>query len=144
MKWKWASFPELSATEVYAILRLRSRVFVVEQDCAYQDVDGRDLHCHHLLGFDGDNLVAYLRTWKEADIWIGRVVIDTSGRRGGLGSELMRAGMRGARDLFGDHDIRISAQAHLDGFYGALGFAQRGPGYLEDDIPHIPMVARPA
>lgn len=141
--WQWQAFGDLSTQDLYALLALRQAVFVVEQDCAYQDVDGLDPGSMHLLGRRAGVLVAYLRALPPSltggPAAIGRVVTHGSARGQGLGRPLMREGMRRLWDTWGDQPIHISAQAHLAAYYGSLGFVQDGPGYLEDGIPHVPM-----
>jgi ElaA protein len=141
--WTWRPFDGLSPREVYALLALRQTVFVVEQRCAYLDADGRDPEAHHLLGWRDDTLVAALRAFPPDHtgvVWIGRVVTAPAVRGTGLGRPLMREGLRRAKETFGPAAVRISAQAHLEGFYASVGFAVCGPGYLEDGIPHLPML----
>lgn len=144
VSWRCKSFSELSGSEVYEILALRAEVFVVEQDCAYQDVDGKDSLAMHLMGWGlGDELSAYLRSFPpeslREEIVIGRVVTSPAARGQGLGRKLMLEGMRRAWRQWGDHPIHVSAQAHLQDWYNSLGFVVCGPGYPEDGIPHLPM-----
>ena len=141
MEWRWLRFEELDAPMLYDVLHLRSDVFVVEQDCVYQDLDGRDATCRHLLGREQGRLVAYLRGLPPDDGWaaIGRVVVARSHRGLGLGFDLMNRGMNHTWDTFGTVGIKLSAQAYLRSFYERLGFAVTGPGYLEDGIEHLPM-----
>ncbi|MBX2803395.1 MAG: GNAT family N-acetyltransferase [Myxococcales bacterium] len=146
MRWRWASLPELTTSELHEALRLRSEVFVVEQDCVYLDLDGRDPEAMHLLGIRDGQLGAYLRAFgpdAHGHLHIGRVVVGRSFRGTGLGTTLMREGMGRARARWGPHPVQIAAQAHLRGFYGELGFEVVGPGYDEDGIPHVPMRAAP-
>lgn len=134
---------ELAPDDLHAALALRQRVFVVEQDCAYQDADGLDPEAWHLLGRRDGELVAYLRALPpgaaHADIAIQRVVVAEPARRRGLGRRLVAEGLRRARETFGDAAVRVSAQAHLEEFWRSLGFEVIGPGYEEDGIPHLPM-----
>ncbi len=138
------SFQELSNEELYAILRLRSEVFVVEQNCPYQDLDNKDQKCFHLMLHDTGQLVAYCRllpaglSYKE--ISIGRVISAPSHRGIGLGKVVMELGIRYCTELFGDGPIRIGAQVYATEFYKALGFVAEGEEYLEDDIPHVEMM----
>ncbi|AOS79176.1 MULTISPECIES: GNAT family N-acetyltransferase [Hydrogenophaga] len=142
--WRCARFDELSAREVYELMRLRSEVFVVEQRCVYLDADGADPGCWHLMGEDGDELQAYARLvpagLKFAEASIGRVVCDPSTRGTGLGHALMREAVERVRALWGPGPIRIGAQAHLEGFYRQHGFLPDGAPYDEDGIPHIEML----
>jgi ElaA protein len=138
--WHERAFDELTRDELYAILALRARVFVVEQNCVYQDVDGLDPRCRHLWAHDGGDIVAYLRlipagvTYAEAAI--GRVIVAQRMRGTGLGKELMRRGLAAA----GAVPVRLGAQAHLEKFYTDLGFRRVSDVYDEDGIPHIQML----
>jgi ElaA protein len=140
LTWHDHRFDELSATTLYGILALRARVFVVEQRCAYADLDGLDLAARHLWADDAARIAAYLRIVaagaKYDEISIGRVVVDPSHRGTGLGRELMRRGLA----LVGDVPVRIGAQLHLERFYGELGFARASEPYDEDGIPHVEML----
>lgn len=143
MRWQSCRLDELEPRELYAMLRLRSEIFVVEQDCAYLDADGLDLDAWHLQGWDGDVLAAHLRVLAPGvsggDVSIGRVVVAASHRGRQLGRALMEQGIALAQRVHGDVPIHVSAQAHLERFYGSLGFVTVGEGYLEDGIPHLPM-----
>lgn len=144
LNWTYKSFEELSKTELYTILRLRSEVFVVEQDCNYQDVDGKDLKCHHLMAWDGDNLVAYTRIVPPgvsfAEASIGRVLSNSRYRGIGAGITLMRKSIEKVYETHGKRPIRIGAQLYLKKFYESFGFVKDSDEYLEDEIPHIEMV----
>ncbi len=148
MQWSCKSFDELTNKELYAILQLRDEVFVVEQQCIYLDADGKDLHCHHMMGWKNDQLVAYTRlvppgiSYKEVSI--GRVVSSPSVRGTGIGRELMQRSIGNAWEIYGMQDIVISAQYYLLEFYRSLGFAEEGDVYPEDEIPHIQMRLKPA
>ncbi|MNF59616.1 putative acyltransferase [compost metagenome] len=143
--WVCKHHSDLGKEQLYAILQLRTQVFVVEQKCAYQEVDGQDLESDtcHLMAWDGDRLVAYLRlldpTSQGGDVVIGRVVIAADARGQGLGHELMEQALKQAGKLWPDTPIYLSAQAHLQDYYGRYGFVVVGVEYLEDDIPHIGM-----
>ena len=144
VEWQWMGFEELGAAGVYAVLQLRQAVFVVEQTCPYLDADGLDDRALHLLGWREGELVAYLRAFAPGvqspdAIVIGRVITESRARGEGLGLILMREGARRAFGEWGHHDIHLSAQAHLEGWYGKLGYRVVGPGYDEDGIPHLPM-----
>ena len=144
MRWQWTSFDALSLHELYAVLRLRQEVFVVEQTCPYLDADGQDGLCHHLLGWKDDTLVAYLRafppnTTAHPEAVIGRVITAMPVRGQGMGRVLMEEGHRRMAAQWGAQPIWLSAQAHLARFYGSLGYVICGPGYDEDGIPHVPM-----
>ncbi len=145
--WRCAPFAELSAREVHDVLRARAQVFVVEQACAFQDVDGADPECWHLLGRRGGELVAYCRLVppgvKYAQPSIGRVVTVAAVRRTGAGRALMGEALARAAALWPGRDLRIGAQAHLARFYEDFGFAVASEPYDEDGIVHVEMV-RPA
>ena len=148
LRWQWLRFGQLGVDDLYDALALRERVFVVEQRCAYQDADGLDRHAAHLLGRDeAGTLQAVLRVVdpgrKYAEPSIGRVVTANEVRGLGLGRVLMAEGVQRCTAAWPGQGIRISAQAHLQGFYGSLGFHATGATYLEDDIPHVEML-RPA
>ncbi|UUY09760.1 GNAT family N-acetyltransferase [Pseudomonas sp. J452] len=136
---------DLSTHELYALLALRAQVFVVEQNCPYLDVDGQDLlgaTCH-LLAWQGDVLVAYLRLLDPAtqggDVVIGRVAVAPEARGTGLGHALMERALLACAEHWPGRPIYLSAQAHLQGYYGRYGFAPVGEVYLDDGIPHIGM-----
>lgn len=142
--WAWRRFADLSADDVYDLLALRAAVFVVEQACAYLDPDGLDRHSWHLLGRDGTGaLRACLRVvdpgLKYDEPSMGRVVLDLALRGSGLADQLVDQGLRRADAAWPGQGNRISAQAHLQRFYGRHGFQPVGDIYSEDDIPHIQM-----
>jgi ElaA protein len=143
MNWHERSFDQLTTAELYAIVALRERVFVVEQRCAYLDADGYDLVATHLWAAGDDAPVAYLRVLpagtKFAEASIGRVIVDAGQRGTGLGRELMRRGI-----AIANGPIRIGAQAHLERFYNELGFETISAVYDEDGIPHVDMLRRAA
>lgn len=140
------TFHELSAQELYAMLQLRSEVFVVEQNCVYQDIDGKDQKAIHILGIKNDKIVAYTRIFKPGDYFeyasIGRVVVAKTERQHKYGYDIMNASIGAIEKEFKEHIIKISAQAYLKSFYNNLGFKQIGEEYLEDDIPHIAMIRK--
>lgn len=142
--WYYKPFAELTPYELYAIMHLRSEVFVVEQQCPYLDPDGKDLFAWHLMGWNDKTLVAYSRllpaelAFKEVSI--GRVVSSPAYRSKGAGKELMENAIAACTSLFGNQPIRIGAQLYLQKFYESLGFVQVSDMYLEDNIPHIEMV----
>ena len=144
IRWRFSTFDALSLTELYAVLALRSEVFVVEQVCAFQDIDGADTHAMHLLGTTSEQLVAYARCfaagvkYKEASI--GRVVIRSAVRGSGTGHALMRRALASMARQWGQQPIRIGAQARLEHFYGQHGFVKTGAPYIEDGIAHIEML----
>ena len=138
------SFEELNTTELYQILQLRSEVFVVEQDCVYQDLDFKDQKSLHVFGFKNDKIIAYTRIFKPGDYFknasIGRVVVAASERKYGFGHDLMKASIKAIKDHFKVDEITISAQKYLKKFYESHNFKQVGEEYLEDGIPHIAML----
>jgi len=144
MKISIKTFDELSIQELYAILQLRSEVFVVEQDCVYQDVDDKDQKAIHIIGVKGNQVVAYTRVFKPGDYFddtsIGRVVVKASERKYGYGRTIMQATIDYIEAGLKETQIALSAQTYLIKFYNSLGFVEQGHGYLEDDIPHIKMV----
>ncbi|MCL2384021.1 MAG: GNAT family N-acetyltransferase [Oscillospiraceae bacterium] len=143
MKYIIKRFEELTVDELYESLKLRTKIFCVEQNCVYQDVDGRDKKSYHLMCLDNGRVVGYLRiidkgiTYEE--ICIGRVVVDTEHRGKDIGSEMLKRAMNFIRNELKENTIRISAQEHLAKFYGDVGFNPVGKNYLEDGIPHIEM-----
>lgn len=143
IQFKIKPFNELSITELYEILQLRSEVFVVEQNCVYQDIDGKDQKAIHVLGYYEGVLAAYSRLFKPqeyfSDSSIGRVIVKASHRDKKLGHDLMRISIETIKDLFQETNITISAQLYLQKFYESHGFVTVGESYLEDDIPHIEM-----
>ena len=136
-------FNELTTMELYRILRARAEIFVVEQDCVYQDLDNKDLNAWHVWYEDEDGVAAYCRVLDkgvsyEGEGSIGRVI---AVRRGtGLGYKVMMEGIRVAEEKFGQTSLRISAQQYAQGFYEKCGFVRVSEPYLEDDIPHVQMV----
>ena len=142
--WICKRFEELTPEELYAVIKLRNEVFVVEQNCVYQDADGKDVCCFHLLGYADNNLASYARLVpaKAAfqEISIGRVVTSPAYRKVGAGRQLMHKAIEQCYELFGKQPIRIGAQLYLKKFYESFGFVQMSEMYLEDDIPHIEML----
>jgi len=138
------TFSELSTNELYAILQLRSEVFVVEQDCVYQDVDFKDQKALHVIGFKNDKIVAYTRIFKPGDYFkkasIGRVVVTKNERINKYGYQIMEASIQAIETFYNEKEIKISAQKYLKQFYESLGFKMIGEEYLEDGIPHIAML----
>ena len=141
---KVKSFEELTNHELYDLLQLRSEVFVVEQDCVYQDLDGKDETPLHVLGFKNKKIVAYTRIFKPGDYFefssIGRVVVAKKERQHNYGFDIMIASAEAIKNHFNETKIKISAQVYLKNFYNSLGFKAVGETYLEDDIPHIAMI----
>lgn len=144
LQFKIKRFNELSVSELYQLLQLRSKVFVVEQNCVYQDIDGKDDKAFHLLGEFDNKIVAYSRIFKAKDYFenasIGRVVIAEEYRARKWGYDLMNFAISSIENAFGIQPITISAQLYLKNFYENNGFVQIGETYLEDGIPHIEML----
>ena len=143
IEFKWKTFDELTTDELYKIIHLRQKVFIVEQNCPYIDADYADQKANHLLVFEGKNLIGYLRAfepgYKYSESSIGRIIIDLDYRKKGLGERITRAGISYLLEKFPNNNITISAQYRLLSFYNKLGFLERGSVYLEDDIDHIEM-----
>lgn len=140
------TFGELSNTELYQLMRLRSEVFVVEQDCIYQDLDNKDQKALHVLGVKNQNVVAYTRVFMPGDYFkntsIGRVVVEKEERKFGYGKVIMEASLEEIKKRFPESSIELSAQTYLIKFYNDLGFKTSGEEYLEDGIPHIRMIKK--
>ncbi|HXB09321.1 MAG TPA: GNAT family N-acetyltransferase [Puia sp.] len=144
VNWSIKPFEQLTTEELYAILRLRSEVFVVEQNCVFLDMDNKDRHCSHLMGWQGELLAAYSRivpagiSYEETSI--GRIVTSPTARRSGIGRELLIQSIDHVYKLYGRRSIRIGAQYYLKEFYASFGFVQKGEIYLEDGIEHVEML----
>lgn len=138
------TFQELTTKELYDLLQLRSDVFVVEQNCAYQDLDGKDKKALHVIGKKNNKIVAYARLFKPGDYFksasIGRVVVSKDERQHKYGYDIMEASMKAIKKHYCETKIMLSAQTYLKKFYNNLGFKEVGEEYLEDGIPHILMV----
>lgn len=138
------TFEALTKQELYDILQLRSEVFVVEQDCVYQDIDGKDQKALHVIGIKNNKIIAYTRTFKPGDYFelssIGRVVVAKNERHFKYGNQIMESSIQAIKQHYNETSIKISAQAYLKSFYNRLGFKEVGQEYLEDDIPHIAMI----
>jgi len=143
IKFKIKRFNELSLSELYEVLKLRSEVFVVEQNCVYLDIDGKDEKALHLLGMFGEELVAYARIFKPGDYFeeasIGRVLVKQIYRNKKWGYDLMNEAIRTTATVLNETQITISAQLYLQQFYKNVGFVRTSDEYLEDAIPHIEM-----
>lgn len=143
INWTFSLFNDLNIHELYKIMALRSKIFVVEQNCVYQDLDEKDQQSSHLCGWEGDKLIAYTRilppgvSYKEASL--GRVMVHPDYRTKGIGKELTEISIEKTLNHFNVNEIRISAQSHLIDFYIQCGFIDTGKNYLEDDIPHTEM-----
>lgn len=144
MEIKVKTFQELHLEELYKILQLRSEVFVVEQNCVYQDIDGKDMNALHVLGFDNKELVAYTRCFDAGKYFdkasIGRVIVKENNRKYGYGHQIMEASIDEIKSRYKTENIKLSAQQYLIKFYESHGFKKTGEGYLEDGIPHIAMI----
>ncbi|WP_420320905.1 GNAT family N-acetyltransferase [Flagellimonas sp.] len=140
------TFDELTTKELYQILQLRSEVFVVEQNCVYQDVDGKDEKALHVLGAKNGKVVAYTRMFRPGDYFknpsIGRVVVSKDQRKHGYGKVIMQASVDEMDKRFPNSTVELSAQTYLLKFYNELGFVTEGEEYLEDGIPHVRMVRK--
>ena len=147
MKWSCKAFKDLSLDEFHDIIQLRETVFVVEQDCPYLDVDGKDKEALHVFGEYEGNIVATTRILKPGksynEVAIGRVVTSPAVRGMGMGKQLMEASMKFVIEHFGDVPVRISAQTYLLEYYKLFGFIETGKEYLEDNIPHLEMLYKP-
>lgn len=143
LQFKIKFFKEFSAQELYEILRLRSEVFVVEQNCVYQDIDNKDQKALHVLGYYNDELAAYCRLFDAGNYFenasIGRVIVAQKFRNKKWGNILMIKAIAGIEEHFSKSRITISAQMYLQKFYESHGFIKTSEMYLEDDIPHIEM-----
>ena len=141
--WKVDVFKDLTLASLYEILHLRGKVFVMEQNAPYLDMDYKDQKALHLQGFIEDKLIAYCRLFKSGDYFeeasIGRVIIAEEYRKYGYGHELMKRAIEVMDEMLSETSIAISAQQHLKAFYEAHGFCQVGEMYIEDTIPHIRM-----
>jgi len=144
IEWRYLAFDQLSVAQLYAALQLRSEVFVVEQACIFQDMDGADAQAMHLLGSVQGSLVAYARCLeaglKFAEASIGRIATRADARGRGAGHALVNKAIACLSQEWGAQAIRIGAQAHLETFYSQHGFEKAGPVYLEDNIFHIEML----
>jgi ElaA protein len=144
LTWRFAPFDKLTPREVHDLFQARAGVFVLEQKCAFQDVDGVDPECWHLLGREDGPLLAYCRIVppgiKYAEPSIGRVLTTAAGRKTGAGRELMREAVARTNALWPGQAIRIGAQRYLERFYGDYGFVKASEPYDEDGIVHIEMV----
>jgi ElaA protein len=143
VSWRCKTFSELTLEQVYSILALRAEVFVVEQQCAYQDVDGKDPLSYHVWLEEEGKVVAYCRLLPAGVSYsipaIGRVVTSSTVRGKGYGKRMMEEAVKQCELIFPGQDICLSAQYHLKLFYNQFGFAEEGSVYLEDAIPHVHM-----
>lgn len=134
----------MNTLELYTILQLRNEVFIVEQNCPYQDLDNKDQKSFHLMGVMQGQLAAYARLLPQGVSYeyasIGRVITSPKQRRSGAGKALMHEAIKRCTQLFGDGAIKLGAQLYLKSFYESFGFQQTSDMYLEDGIPHIEML----
>lgn len=138
------TFNQLDTQTLYTILQLRTQVFVVEQDCVYQDLDGKDTNALHIIGYINNTICAYTRCFNGGFYFdqasIGRVVVAPEFRKEKLGKKIMEASITAIYNTYGIQPIKVSAQTYLLKFYNSLGFKATGLEYLEDGIPHIAMI----
>lgn len=143
LKFHTKEYTQLTKEELYEILRLRAEVFIVEQNCVYQDIDNKDQKAIHILGYKKKKLVAYARIFNTNDYFehasIGRVIVAKKERQHQYGYDLMQVAIQAVNSHFKENNIAISAQKHLRNFYNKLGFVQKNEEYIEDGIPHIYM-----
>lgn len=150
VRWEWHAFGTFTPRQLYAVLAARAAVFVVEQNCAYQDLDGHDASAEHLVAWSGDAVAAYARTFAPgtpgthgAEASLGRV-LTTAGFRGTrIGRELVARALARLDECHPTHGVRISAQQYLERFYRSFGFDIASEPYLEDGIPHVQMLRGP-
>lgn len=145
INWSFKKFDDLTPHELYSVLQLRNEVFVVEQNCVFQDADNKDQGSHHLLGWYNKMLVAYSRVVPPGIAYdsfpsIGRVVTSPKMRRTGIGKILMQQSIEELQKLLGIGPIKLGAQLYLKKFYESFDFAQSSEVYIEDGIPHIEMI----
>lgn len=145
INWSFKKFDDLTSHELYSVLQLRNEVFVVEQNCVFQDADNKDQDSHHLMGWDNETLVAYSRIVPSGIAYdsfpsIGRVVTSPKMRRTGIGKTLMWQSIEELQKLLGKNSIKLGAQLYLKKFYESFGFIQSSEVYIEDGIPHIEMI----
>ncbi len=139
-------FKELSVEEIYGILKLRNEVFVVEQKCAYQDLDGKDEKAMHLMGKERKEIIAYTRIFKAGEHYelpsIARVAVRKKNRGEEKGKQIMKESIKYIKETQKEKAVELSAQKYLDKFYKDLGFKVEGGEYFEDGIPHQKMVLK--
>ncbi|RLA03873.1 MAG: GNAT family N-acetyltransferase [Gammaproteobacteria bacterium] len=145
VNWIWSQFQDLSNDQLYQLLKLRQDVFILEQQCFYPDMDDLDSDCIHLLGYQNNELVAYLRLipaefHDSGNIALGRIIAKSTQRGSGLGKAMMTEAMDYLQKHFPEQDVQMSAQDHLQKFYNNFGFSSVAEAYDEDGIPHIMML----
>lgn len=140
------TYNELTLDELHDILQLRAEVFVVEQDCVYQDIDGKDRKALHIIGSINNQIIAYTRCFEPGmyfvEAAIGRVVVSKPNRKDGYGHRIMEASIKAIQDRYKTTLIALSAQTYLESFYQTHSFTSVGESYLEDGIPHIKMIKK--
>ena len=143
LRWRWLKLEEMEPVLLYDLLAMREAIFVVEQTCIYQELDGLDKKAEHLLAMDRGQVVACLRLLppegEELRVRIGRVAVTTAGRKRGMATLMMKKTIERAQSHYPSSGICLNAQTYLQGFYRSLGFQVIGDEYLEDGIPHLPM-----
>lgn len=143
LKWTCTPFNELTPAELYSIIQLRNEVFVVEQNCVFQDADNKDQYCYHLAAWDGYSLAAYARLVPPGvsypEMSIGRVITAMKYRGAGIGRQLLQNAIVNCTLIFGEKPIKIGAQLYLEKMYNSFGFQRVGDIYLEDGIEHVHM-----
>ncbi|HZW63536.1 MAG TPA: GNAT family N-acetyltransferase [Flavobacteriaceae bacterium] len=146
LRYSTKTFSQLTVQELYDILQLRSEVFVVEQNCVYQDIDGKDQEALHVMGYHNEKLIAYTRVFKPgiyfSEASIGRVVVKQQERKHQYGYQIMKKAIEVIAEYYKTNTVKISAQCYLKSFYNNLGFKETGKEYLEDGIPHIAMLKK--
>ena len=144
MDWEIKKFSELCCEEIYDILKIRNEVFIVEQQCIYEDCDGKDKNSYHIFAKENEEILVYCRILEKGisynEISIGRVLTNKNYRGGGLAKQMMQSAIEFIENNLNEKSIRISAQEYLLNFYECLGFVQVSDVYLEDGIPHVEMV----
>ena len=142
--WQWCRLDELTSTQSYRLFAVRSAVFVMEQNCVYQDMDGLDIEALHLIGWSGSEVAACLRLLapgtKYAEASIGRVLTAAAFRGTGIGRDMLALAIQRIDREYPSQPTRIGAQAHLQKFYGEFGFQTISDTFLEDGIPHVEML----
>lgn len=144
MEWTFKKYNELNLSELYDLLKLRASVFIVEQSCAYLDLDGKDPEATHLMGYQKNKLISYSRIFAPGEFEkkyarIGRIVTHKENRGKGIGYNLVQKSIEFCKERFGNKIIKISAQLYLKNFYNQCGFVEKGKTYTEDGIPHCAM-----
>ena len=145
VSWVWSSFDELDVRQLYSILQLRESIFIVEQNVPYPDIDGKDVHCKHLMGILDQEVVGYMRIvplniYENGYYSLGRVTVKSDLRSYGIGRQLVQLGINYLDEVRNGNPVKISSQLYLKDFYSSFGFIAQGESYIEDRIPHIAMV----